>query len=240
LPDLPDQRDWKYVPTPRQIKDLPSKMDLRQQCSAIEDQGKLGSCTANALAGALEYLQVRATGQCMDASRLFIYYNERILRHSVDSDSGAMLRDGIKTLAFLGVCNEKLWPYKIERFAQCPPKTCYAQAKQHCIAEYRRLEDLDGMRACLAQGLPFVFGFVVYESFKKPEVAKSGKAMLPKLGEKPLGGHAVMAVGYDDKSKRLLVRNSWGLRWGMGGYFTLPYGYMEDPRLSADYWMIAK
>ena len=174
----------------------------------------------------------------VDLSRLFIYYNERAIEHSVRSDSGAMIRDGIKTLAKQGVCPEQKWPYVIAAFTKKPPAPCYTAAKQHTISSYHRIGSLNEMRACLAEGYPFVFGFSVYQAFESAAVAKNGVLNLPKRGERQLGGHAVCAVGYDDQAKRLLVRNSWGPRWGQKGYFTMPYDYAANRDLADDFWTI--
>jgi C1A family cysteine protease len=236
-PDLPDSRDLLYRP-PKALR-LPASADLRPLCSPVEDQGQLGSCTANALAGALELLEnKRATAPFADLSRLFIYYNERVLEHSVASDSGAPLRDGVKCLAKLGVCKESLWPYAIARFADKPSPACYKDAAKRVISAYRRVIGLAQLRACLASGFPVVFGFTVYASFESAAVAKTGVMPMPKPGEAVLGGHAVLAVGYDDKAKRLLVRNSWGPAWGQQGYFTMPYAYAQDAGLARDFWTI--
>ncbi len=143
-----------------------------------------------------------------DFSRLFIYYNERALEHSINSDSGAMLRDGIKTLAKQGVCSEKNWPYVVAKFKTKPKPACYKEALDHQITSYHRILTLDEMRACLAEGYPFVFGFMVYESFQTQKVAKTGTVPMPKPKEQALGRHAVLAVGYDDAKKRFIVRNS--------------------------------
>jgi C1A family cysteine protease len=243
LPDLPDPRDWMLAaPRGPALKKLPARADLRPGCSPVENQGQLGSCTANALVGALEYLERQADpeGLYADLSRLFIYYNERVVHHAVESDSGAMLRDGIKVLAKQGVCHESRWPYDIARFTVKPTPACYVEAANHEITEYRRLENLDAMRAALATGYPFVFGFTVFEYMESREMATTGKLRLPKAGERPLGGHAVCAVGYDDKKGVLIVRNSWGAQWGMQGYFTMPYGYVEAGNLTADHWAIYK
>lgn len=237
LPDRPDGRDLLYSAI-RPTGKLPAAVDLRAGCSAVEDQGQLGSCTANALAGNLEYLDNQADGLYADVSRLFIYYNERALQGTQAYDSGAMLRDGIKTLAKAGVCDEKLWPYMIAKFADKPPLRCYNAAKAHCIVSYHRISTIDEMMACLAEGFPFVFGFTVYESFQTLKVAKTGIAPMPAKDERAVGGHAVMAAGYDQKAKRFLVRNSWGEAWGMKGYFTLPFAYLET--LAADFWTVRK
>jgi len=238
IPDLPDQRDFLYSAIRAAPARMPKAVDLSSFMSPVEDQGQLGSCTANALAGALEFLELKAGEKLVDLSRLFVYYNERALEHSIGIDSGAMLRDGIKSLAKQGVCAEKKWPYIISRFTKKPSPTCYRDASKHTIRSYHRLLTLKDMRACLAEGYPFVFGFSVYESFESAKVEKTGVVEMPKPSERQLGGHAVCAVGYDDKAKRIMVRNSWGLTWGMQGYFTMPYDYVSDRELSDDFWTV--
>jgi len=239
-PDVPDQRDYLLSAVLRVPAKLPPKVDLRPLCSKIEDQGQLGSCTANALAGALEFLERKDKVSFEDFSRLFIYYDERAVEHTIQSDSGAMIRDGIKTLAKQGVCSEKKWPYIISKFRVKPTPACYKDAAKHKITSYRRITTLDEMRACLAEGFPFVFGFTVYESFESQAVAKTGVVNMPKKDEQAMGGHAVVAVGYDDAKKIFIVRNSWGEDWGMKGYFTMPYKYVADRNLSDDFWTIRR
>ncbi len=240
-PDLPDHRDHPFMLGVRAPKALPPTVDLRPGCSAVEDQGQLGSCTANALVGALEFLEKKA-GQptATDLSRLFVYYNERVIEGTVSQDAGAMLRDGIKTLAKQGVCSEAKWPYVISKFSAKPTRGCYTDGAKHKISSYQRLSTVDDMRACLAAGFPFVFGFTVYDAFESAAVAKTGTLNMPKKSEKVLGGHAVCAVGYDDTAKRFTVRNSWGTSWGKLGYFTMPYDYLADRNLSDDFWTIRK
>jgi C1A family cysteine protease len=209
-PDLPDHRDLLYAAIAPKVIKLPPKVDLSGGCSPVEDQGRLGSCTANALVGALEFLEKKDDVGFVDLSRLFVYYNERAIEGTVDQDSGALIRDGVKSLAKLGVCAEERWPYKVNHvtFKKKPPVTCYTAAKNHRIKSYHRINTLDEMRTCLAEGYPFVFGFTVYSAFESDEVAKSGILHLPKRSEQVEGGHAVMAVGYDDSKRRFLVRNS--------------------------------
>lgn len=240
-PDLPDHRDLRYAAVMRAPAPQPAKVDLRMLCSTVEDQGQLGSCTANALVGALELLEMKAgTVPLVDLSRLFVYYNERAIEGTVQDDSGAMLRDGVKALAKQGVCRETTWPYVISKFTRKPGAACYKQAAGHTISSYHRLDTVDEMRACLAEGYPFVFGFTVYEAFESATVARSGTLNLPREKERPLGGHAVMAVGYNDKNRRFTVRNSWGPDWGKQGYFTIPYAYLADRNLSDDFWTVRK
>lgn len=238
VPDRPDFRDKLYSAISAPPKKLPKKIDLRSRCSKVEDQGQLGSCTANALVGNLEFLQVKAGHHVRNLSRLFIYYNEREMEGSVNDDAGAAIRDGVKSLVKQGVCSEPRWPYKIAKFATKPPPACYADGLEHQATSYHRVVGLLQMRRCLAEGFPFVFGFSVYESFEAEAVATTGRVEMPHPTEKNLGGHAVMAVGYDDSTKRVLVRNSWGTGWGMKGYFTMPYDYVTNDDLAADFWTL--
>jgi len=235
--DLPDQRDHVYSAPHPPLTELPEKVDLRAQCPPVYDQGKLGSCTANALAGAYAFAQQAQGLPAFVPSRLFIYYNERSLEGTVTSDSGAQLRDGIKTLNKQGVCPEPLWPYVLPRFTAKPSPAAYQAAARHQLLSYQRvLPTLTQLRGCLAEGRPFALGFAVYESFESPAVAKTGQAPLPGPSERALGGHAVLCVGYSNANQRFLLRNSWGPSWGQQGYFTLPYAYLLDPNLSADFW----
>ena len=240
VPDLPDHRDIMYSAVRKILAKLPPTADLRPTCSKVEDQGQLGSCTGNALVGSLEFLEKKDKVPYIELSRLFLYYNERVIEHSVASDSGAQIRDGIKTLNKQGACSEKGWAYDISKFAVKPSAPCYTEAVKHKITSYQRLQTVDEMRTCLADGYPFVFGFSVYESFESQEVAKTGVVPMPQSGEQQLGGHAVLGVGYDDSKKRFIVRNSWGVDWGMKGYFTIPYDYLANRNLSDDFWTIRR
>lgn len=240
IPDLPDQRDLLYAVPPAPPIPLPAQTDLRAQCPSVYDQGQLGSCTANAIAGALQFDEAKqGEADTTLLSRLFIYYNERVMEGTVGTDSGAMIRDGIKTVNAVGACPESEWPYDIARFTEKPSDACYADAATHRALQYQRVShDLTQMRTCLASGFPFVFGFSVYESFESKAVAHTGVAPMPAHGERVIGGHAVMAVGYDDTAATFLVRNSWGTRWGLAGYFTMPYDYLSARNLSNDFWTI--
>jgi C1A family cysteine protease len=239
-PDLPDGRDLLYGAPVEVVAALPRRADLRKQCPAVYDQGQLGSCTANAIGAALEFDQIRQKQRRpFTPSRLFIYFNERKMEGTIESDSGAQIRDGVKSVAQEGACKEKTWPYEIDKFREPPPKKGYDEAEKHQAIRYLRLtQTLNQLKGCLADGYPFVFGFVVYESFESQEVAKSGHAQLPRAREKQMGGHAVLAVGYDEANQWFIVRNSWGTSWGMRGYFTLPYPYLLQASLSSDFWTI--
>jgi C1A family cysteine protease len=227
--DLPDQRDFMYAAPAANMAALPPKVDLRPECpKTVYDQGQLGSCTANAIAGALEFDRIKEGLPDFTPSRLFIYYNERVMENTVGTDSGAQIRDGIKSVGSVGAPPETDWPYNIAEFAVKPP-----------AVQYQRVAQVLGqMKGCLASGYPFVYGFTVYESFESPQVAQTGVVPMPASSEKVLGGHAVLAVGYDDSAQRFIVRNSWGPGWGIGDYFTVPYGYLTDSHLSDDFWTI--
>jgi C1A family cysteine protease len=242
LPDLPDGRDLLYGAPVEAVAKLPKRVDMRKKFPPVYDQGQLGSCTANAIGAALEFDQMKQKEKAFTPSRLFIYYNERAMEGTVHSDSGAQIRDGIKTVAKHGACRENpTWPYKIGKFDAKPPKPAYAEGKRHQAIRYLRLNQaLSQLKGCLASGYPFVFGFAVYESFESSRVAKTGHAPIPKANEALLGGHAVTAVGYDEAKQWFIVRNSWGKGWGMGGYFTLPYPYLLQPSLSQDFWTIRR
>ncbi len=239
LPDLPDHRDHLYIAPVEMLAMLPAKVDLSPRCPAVYNQGQLGSCTANAIAAAVEFDRLKQKLSDFTPSRLFIYYNERVIEHTVDSDSGAQIRDGIKSVGRQGDCPETEWPYVIARFKTKPPPKCYADALKYRAVSYQRLMQMLGqLKGCLASGYPFVFGFTVYESFESARVTRTGHASLPRPCERAIGGHAVMAIGYDDAKKWFIIRNSWGDQWGMKGYFTLPYAYLTDENLASDFWTI--
>lgn len=238
--DIPDQRDIMYAPPPAVEARLPASVDLTSGFPDPYDQGQLGSCTANSIAGALQFLEKKeGAASPVMPSRLFIYYNERAIEGTVASDAGAQIRDGIKTVVKQGYCPESKWPYDITKFAQKPPAQCYTDALKDKVTSYLRLAQVESvLLTCLASGFPFVFGFSVYESFESPQVAQTGVADLPAPAERLIGGHAVVAEGYDQVSRRFRVRNSWGPGWGQHGSFTIPFEYLTNPTLASDFWTI--
>jgi len=239
VPDVPDHRDLLFA-TMIRVEKLPNKIDLRSQCPPVYDQGSLGSCTANAISAAIqiERIKQKLTPDFIP-SRLFIYYNERNMENTVASDSGAQIRDGIKSIATQGDCPETEWPYVVEKFTDKPSEKCYKDAVKYKAVQYQRVPQiLSQMKGCIASGYPFVFGFSVYSGFENEDVADTGELQMPTSKERLLGGHAVVAVGYNDKTQRFIVRNSWGKGWGLKGYFTMPYAYLTDANLADDLWTI--
>jgi C1A family cysteine protease len=258
-PDLPDHRDHLFAAPAATLAALPPRVDLRSQCPRIYDQGRVGSCTANAIAGAFEFDRIKQGLPDLMPSRLFIYYNEREMEHSVASDAGAFLRDGIKSISKRGVCPEPDWPYDgnpfpdiagdpfppNQRLTVKPPQSCYETAKKYTAISYQSIvRSLSQMKGCLASGFPFVFGFSVYQSFISDEVWNTGVVPMPSPNEPGANedgspaGHAMLVVGYDDSEQRFIIRNSWGEEWGMQGYGTMPYAYFLEQNLSDDFWAV--
>ncbi len=281
LPDYPDFRDYRVtrdevatrlarVGQRATVKDMLTKagvgrkarrklsasVDLREWCPPVEDQGTVGSCTANAGVGLVEYFERRAFGRHLDASRLFLYKATRDLLHWT-GDTGAFIRTTMGALVLFGVPPEEHWPYKVEALDREPTAFCYAFAQDYQALQYYRLDPpstepgalLDAVRTHLAAGLPSMFGFTVYSSID--DAADGGMIPFPKEGEPVVGGHAVVAVGYDDRLKiptsggtatttgALLIRNSWGKDWGEKGYGHLPYAYILQG-LAIDWWSLLK
>jgi len=263
LRDLPDIRDLspdsdsikEILKTSKKLKaalkTTPASADLRKWCSPIDDQKSLGSCTAHAGVGMLEYYQRRAFGKHIDASRLFLYKVTRNLL-GWKGDTGAYLRTTMKALVMTGVPPEQYWPYVLTKYDEEPSAFLYALGDDYEALKYYRLDPpggaaaktLDTVKAYLAAGLPSMFGFTVYNSIP-PSGDGKGEIPFPKSGEKVLGGHAVLAVGYDDAKKigastgALLIRNSWGAGWGAAGYGWLPYDYVTRG-LANDFWALVE
>jgi C1A family cysteine protease len=219
---------------------LPPVVDLEPKCPPIYDQQDLGACTSMA-AGALSQFQAKKTGhKWYMPSRLAIYYWTREMEGSVNDDTGATLHDTMQVLVRKGVPHEDLWWYNIEKFAVKPSQKVVTDAGNFRVAKQLAVnQNLHDLRSCIAEGDPFIFGFSVYESFLSNEVARTGVTPMPHTGEEVLGGHAVMAVGYDDRKGMFKVRNSWGKEWGQNGYFWMPYDYVTNFNLSDDFWTLS-
>jgi len=235
---------------------LPSSVDLREWCSKIENQEDIGSCTAHAAVGLVEYFERRAFGKHIDASRLFLYKVTRNLL-GFKRDTGAYLRSTMAALALFGVPPEKYYPYITENFDDEPTAFCYSFANNYKSIQYFKLDvpNTDGdlllkrIKSFIAAGIPSMFGFSVYDSIEQSR--NDGKIPFPSNVEKIIGGHAIVAVGYDDsmtieniysKEKTvgaLLIRNSWGEDWGDKGYGWIPYEYILKS-IAVDWWIILK
>jgi len=251
-PDLPDHRDHLFSVSLPTLRALPPKIDLRPDCPPVYDQAHLGSCTANAIAGAIQFDRLKAKASPdFVPSRLFIYYNERDMEHSVNYDAGAQIRDGVKSVSKLGVAPEPEWPYSDaghpaadgEPFAsdapaaQRPPKKVYDDAAGYQAISYMSVnQTLPQLKGCLADGYPFIFGFSVYENFFGPDGNPCVHTPMPQGSQ--LGGHAVLAVGYDDDAGEFIVRNSWGADTLDKGYYYMRYSYVTDSTMASDFWTI--
>ena len=222
------------------LANLPRAVDLRPWMPTVEDQGALGSCTSNALVGAVEYLSVREHGAPIELSRLFVYYNQRLWDGEVREDIGATVSDGVRVLARVGVPTERSWPYVRGIFAVQPPEPIYVEAGRHKVSDWWSIPiDVDAMRACLGAGFPVVFGTRVTESFMR--APKSGMIPMPSATDRDdarHGRHALLLVGYDDARRTFVVRNSWGEDWGDLGYCYMPYAYLANRSWTRNAWAL--
>jgi C1A family cysteine protease len=229
-----------YRPTRFGTDDLPDSVDLRDDLSPVEDQSAVSSCTANAIAGAYEYLAMREFDQSGDVSRLFIYYNARKLREDETQDCGSSITAAIAALEELGACSEATWPYDPDLVLEEPSAEAYEEAIDFCVESAQEIEvNLFAMKHCLAEGYPFVFGLTLFESFD--EMDEDGYVPMPSEEETSRsshGAHAMICVGYDDEEEVFIVRNSWGENWGDNGYCYIPYEYMTNTDLCWDCWAI--
>lgn len=248
LPQIPDQRDLMVADVaPKAVNAGPGGMalpgvDLRETglFSPVEDQLSLGSCTAQACAGAIEFTQRHRFGNHLDCSRLFLYRAARKLLFKVSGagrigDTGATLRESFKVMSGLGVPPEWAWPYDVDKFDDEPPPDVYAWAAAFQALYYVSAKSLAEVKALLRNEIPVCFGFSVYESIGEADA--TGHIPVPEPGERLVGGHAVVAVGYQDEMERVIIRNSWGRGWGEAGYGFLPYWYFESG-LTSDYWAL--
>ena len=242
IPDTNDERDFLYQALRPRTAPLPASIDLRHLCSPVRDQGQLGSCTGFAIAAGMREFLLKKLGMAfVKLSPLFVYYEERSMENTVNQDSGAQPRDGMKVLVKMGCALENDDRYSVRRYKKAPSATAVEQAAAYKVASYHRLRTLSDMQACLAGGSGFVLGFKVYESFESQSVAQTGKMPMPKSGEAVVGGHAVFVAGYQTDpgtpgGGNLIIKNSWGTSWGDRGYFYMPLAYVT-PALVSDAWV---
>lgn len=237
-----DRDRWKQLaPTVEQPQAMPRqgprapKVDLRPKCPPVYDQGEIGACTAFAIAkGLREFKQTQRGGEPVPQSALWFYYEERALAGTTKEDSGATIADGMKVLTRKGSAPERCWPYHEAKFAVKPPAQAYAEAPKWKLAKAYHLMGLEDVKTSIANGHPVAMGFACYPSFDR--IGDDGKMPMPGRGERPDGGHAALAVGYDDARKVLIVRNSYGKRWGDAGHFYMPYAFAADRAQVDEYW----
>lgn len=249
VPDPLDKRDFLYTP-PRDLGRLPERIDLRDLCPGVHQQGQPPTCTGFSISAAFQFQQRRQNLDDFWPSPLFIYYTERGMQRAQHKTGGANLRAGLKAVSKHGVCPEKMWPYspKMSVIRTKPPVHAYQFAQHHKILSYQRLEQggrsntvfLNLLKARLSEKAPFLFAFKVYESFEADPDLKSGVMPIPEPYEDFISWHAVLAVGYDDRRRQILVRNSWGPGWGSDGYFWMPYEFIVRKEMTADFWTICE
>lgn len=238
LRDAPDKRDLKFGLSAGAPTATPTA-DLRASFPPVIDQGTTNACTGAASAAVLWTLAQKGAAPF---SALFPYYCARAVEGSIGSDIGCMPRDVIRELAKRGAPAETSWPLHPDILSVQPPLGVWEEAAQHLITKYERLDQTTAeMKRCLAVAKqPFLFGISVYTSFEAITTAQSGMVPMPDFTkESRLGGHYLVACGYDDAKEAILFRNSYGPTWGIGGYGWLPYAYITDADLAADFWVIS-
>jgi C1A family cysteine protease len=215
--------------------ELPDEVDLTDKMPPVYDQLSLSSCVANSSAALLQFLNPSIT-----PSRLFIYYNARSLDGDPQQDAGTTMSSAIYTLKQRGFCSENTWKYNENNVLVRPPINAYQEASKDLVIQDFAINTLIEMKQCLAAGFPFGFGFQVYPYFESEQMAESPILPMPQEGDEPIGGHAISAVAYSDKTQMFKIRNSWGPNWGNAGYFYMPYEFITNPSLASDFWTIRK
>jgi len=238
-PDSPDHRDLVLKSSRFVIKALPPSADLRADMPEIWDQGNLGSCVANAVGSLYQHADMaEGTDPWFMPSRLYLYYNARALDHTVPYDAGTTIRNGIKSIVRCGLCPEEIWPYDIAKFSKRPSSAAYKAAVEAKIMKYGRvLQNEAQIKAQIADGSPVAFGFSVFNNFDL--IGPENNWTVPMPDDSGIqGGHAVVAVAYDDAARLFTIRNSWGNAWGLGGYFYMTYDFLLNQDICSDFWVI--
>jgi C1A family cysteine protease len=234
--DVRDRRDRRFAPS---IKRLPPTADLSRFCGKVYDQYRTQSCSANALASALTLDANQRDEKLAPPSRLYIYYNARALTNTQTSDSGTTIRNAIKAFARQGACAEAQWPFRKRDITKRPVHACYRDANRLAVSYRRIAQEINDLRAALAQGHAFIFGIQAYAQ-PFTEAAKTARLGLPRKSDTLIGGHALIAVGYDSTKKSFLVRNSLGRTYARDGFFWIPDAYFTDADLTYDFWTVAR
>lgn len=252
IPDLPDFRDKLAFPgkviVPQMAAKLPTSVDLRERHTFnVMDQGYIGSCVAHAVGSAIEYAQHTRPNdpkvsdfleedRKFPVSRLFLYYEARRPIDTLEEDSGCYIRDAMRVAYNIGVPRETGWGYREEAFDQEPPARSYKSAPYHKITSYKSVAvNNDEIRLALMMSNPVVFGVSIFESFYDE---RNGMVPMPTYSDEYLGGHSMLIVGYDDRTRRYTVLNSWGNTWGDDGFCYIPYDYIGNRQLGSDYWIL--
>jgi len=241
--DKIDTRDYVYKVNKNvaAAARLPVSSSLRSAMPPVLDQGNLGSCVSNAVCNALGFLNIKLKKPIGFKSRLFNYYNTRVLEGTVTQDSGCEIRDAVKASNKTGNCYETSWPYNISRFTLKPPQQTYTEASQHKLTLYQRVnQDRTSIKSCILTGYPVVIGFTCFNTLYNPSVERTGDILMPMRRDYIIGGHCVLITGYNDSTQRYEIQNSWGTRWGKQGYGTIPYSYVENPGYATDFWQMQK
>jgi len=234
LPDHPDYYDQYSIYN--SVKNKIS-IDLRNISPGVYNQKLIRSGVANALAGLYEFhLIQKDINIVFIPSRLFIYYNQRKLMDTVNYDSGSQIKTGLQVIKEYGICPETKWPYHNDYFDYEPTFDCYEYIIEK-FDYYRLHHNLESLKASLSNKNPFVFGMAVYTEFIN--ITEDGVLTMPSKDSKYIGGHCVMAVGYDDNKQSFIIRNSFGVEWGDKGHFYMPYDYITEPNLCKDFWVIS-
>lgn len=255
--DVPDSRDYIYEPMP--LKQVvkprfrqnpqprfrpvapPVKSSLQSTLAPVLDQGNLGSCVSNAVSNTMKCIDIKnnRSNRVGLYSRLFNYYNTRILENSVFNDDGCQIRNAVKVINKIGSTDEIIWPYTISKFRDKPTQTAYSDAVTKKITKYRRVNQTrTDIKSCINSGYPVIIGFLCFSSMFTLNAFNTGNIPMPKRGEQIYGGHCVIIVGYNDATQTYDFQNSWGTSWGNQGFGTIPYAFIENPNYATDFWMV--
>ena len=221
--------------------ELPTSFSNIDLMVPIYDQLNTSSCTGNSYLAQIEAERIRQGLPALNGSRLFPYYNGRLVEGNTSQDCGAQICDVQAGGNRYGVCLESSYPFSQDNVTVQPSPLAYSEALKFKTINFQKVpQSIPVIKYLLSQRYTVNLGIQVYESFESDEVARTGIVPMPdKVKEQLMGGHAVLIIGFSDDTQTFLVRNSWGSGWGQqGGYFTLPYSYVADPSLASDLWVV--